>query len=139
MYLTLGTSIAKKKLSLIKKTYYSIIIESIENSPNKEQYVHEIYEYLYANYSEYLHANWKNSVRHALSYKKIFLHNKTSTRVGTWRVNAISNITSSDVYIKRVRNHKNKNMSRDRDVMARNPLYREGVELVGRFLSFINN
>lgn len=70
-------------------------MESISNSPNKEQYVFEIYEYLYANYSEYLHANWKNSVRHALSYKKLFKHVKKNSRVGTWIIDDTFNANSS--------------------------------------------
>jgi hypothetical protein len=74
------------KLSSINKTYYSIICEAIENSPNKELYVGEIYEYIYNKYSKYLINNWKNSVRHALCLKEYFINNKINNKkkCGTW-------------------------------------------------------
>ena len=78
----------KLKLSNIKHTYYSIICEAIDLSPEKKMTVGEIYKYLENNYGQYFgtQKNWKNSVRHALSFKKYFIHLKkdNSYNNGVW-------------------------------------------------------
>jgi len=76
------------KLSSINKSYYSVICEAIENSPNKELIVKDIYSYLEQKYARFLYNNWTNSVRHALCLKKYFINIKMlkNKKCGLWRL-----------------------------------------------------
>lgn len=61
-----------------KLTYYSLITEAIESQENKHINVSDIYKYIEKNYKDFKDKKkgWQNSVRHALSYKKIFIKTK---------------------------------------------------------------
>jgi hypothetical protein len=74
----------QKKLSAINHTYNSVISEAIHSSENKMMRVSEIYDYLYAKYTLYLNKNWKHSVRHSLSLKKLFMRVKYKNKNGYW-------------------------------------------------------
>jgi hypothetical protein len=76
------------KLSSINQTYYTIISEAIENSPNKQLFVGNIYEFIQNKYEQYLINNWKNSVRHALSLKTYFIRTKIkeNKKCGLWNL-----------------------------------------------------
>jgi hypothetical protein len=67
-----GAGKRKLRLSKLNETFYSAITKIITNSPRKALRVSEIYTLLYANYGAYLNPNWKNSVRHALSFRSFF-------------------------------------------------------------------
>lgn len=63
----------KLKLATINETFYSILVQIIYTHPRKQMAVSEIYKKVMEKYSNFLTKNWKNSVRHALSFKKIFV------------------------------------------------------------------
>ncbi len=63
----------KKKLSHINQTFYTIIAEAIIQDPERSLTVAQIYQKIEKDYGDYLNANWKNSVRHALSFKDFFV------------------------------------------------------------------
>ena len=73
-----------------KKTFYNLIADIIDSSPNKQLTVSEIYKKI----SVYFESNgrkdttWKNSVRHALSFKSIFkrLRNENKKRGCMWTI-----------------------------------------------------
>lgn len=65
-----------KKYTSTNKTYYNIICDAINSTSNKKMVVSDIYRYVQAHYpsfDEQSKAKWQNSIRHALSFKKIFV------------------------------------------------------------------
>lgn len=63
---------------LPKKTFYNLIADIIDSAPNKEMTVAEIYKKLENRFSNNrTDETWKNSVRHALSFKRVFMRIKS--------------------------------------------------------------
>lgn len=65
-------------MNYTKKTFYSLIADIIDSSPNKRLSVSDIYAHVANNMAKHKLTNdtWKNSVRHALSFKKVFVRLK---------------------------------------------------------------
>ena len=76
----------------VRKTFYSLIADIIDKSPDKKMSVAQIYNEI----SKYFPPKegtkrdaWKNSVRHALSFKRIFVRIKDGSqkRGCLWTIN----------------------------------------------------
>ncbi|KAL1917771.1 uncharacterized protein VTP21DRAFT_3605 [Calcarisporiella thermophila] len=66
-------------------SYATLIVNAIESSPSKRMTVSEIYEYFLTHYPYFHNAQptWKNSIRHNLTMKSIFIRaDKSATEPG---------------------------------------------------------
>lgn len=76
-----------------KKTYYSLIMEAINESSDGKLKISEIYSYIIETYPQFNKdkKRWQNSIRHALSSKKSFVKTlpklKSSIRGSLWSIN----------------------------------------------------